>query len=194
MVSRLQYITLLLSLFCCGHVFSTNFQVTNNADSGPGSLRQAIIDSNADRVVRNTITFNPGLGTITLTTGNLPPITQPVIINHTAAAVTIDGNANGMGAMANIGFQIEPSAGGTAPGLGTIVQGVNLQNFKGNIADPHDIAFGIFFNSSRNNSIVGNNISSITGGGNGRGPAYGIYGSRIQHPIIGFKSRVGVGL
>lgn len=186
MFNQLYTITLLFPLLFCGHVFSTNFQVTNSADSGLGSLRQAIIDSNLDKAARNTITFNPGLGTITLTSGNLPPITHPVIINNSWVVVTVDGNSIGMtGAMANIGFQIEPSAGGLAPGTGTIIQSITLQNFKGDSANPRDIAFAIFINGSINNSVINNNIASITGGGNGMGLAYGIYEAQVHDTIMG---------
>src|SRR5206468_2911393 len=60
------------------------FTVTNNADAGAGSLRQAIIDSNAAGG-SNNIVINPGVGTITLTSGDLP-----VIQNN----ATIVGNNN----------------------------------------------------------------------------------------------------
>ena len=59
--------------------------VTNTSDSGPGSLRQAILDSNADAGDVDRISFNiPGAGvrTIAPLTG-LPAITQPVVIDGT---------------------------------------------------------------------------------------------------------------
>jgi hypothetical protein len=43
------------------------FVVNNTADSGPGSLRQAILDSNAATAATNTIDFNiAGTGTQTI--------------------------------------------------------------------------------------------------------------------------------
>ncbi len=59
----------------------TTLSVTNTADSGAGSLRQAITDSNNTAGVQ-TITFNIGTGaqTINLLSG-LPAISQPVIID-----------------------------------------------------------------------------------------------------------------
>jgi uncharacterized protein with beta-barrel porin domain len=50
-----------------------DFLVTNNADSGAGSLRQAIINSNAAGGSNNII-INSGVGTITLTSGDLPTV------------------------------------------------------------------------------------------------------------------------
>src|SRR5262249_57454029 len=47
------------------------FTVTNLADSGPGSLRQAVLDANVHPGI-DVIDFAPGLqGTITLTGGQL---------------------------------------------------------------------------------------------------------------------------
>ena len=62
--------------------------VNTNADSGTGSLRQAIIDSNINTGVADTINFGSNLGsaaTITLTS-SLPPITD-------VAGLTIDGGS-----------------------------------------------------------------------------------------------------
>ncbi len=59
------------------------FLVTNTADSGPGSLRQAILDSDAATGTTNTIDFAipaPGVQTIAPTAA-LPTITKPVLID-----------------------------------------------------------------------------------------------------------------
>lgn len=62
----------------------TEFVVTNTNDSGAGSLRQAILDANADPGTE-TIRFNiPGSGVRTITpTSALPTITDAVIIDGT---------------------------------------------------------------------------------------------------------------
>ena len=63
-------------------VHAATYTVTNTANSGAGSLRQAIIDAN-NSSDSDTITFNisgAGPHTITLTT-ELPSITNPVIID-----------------------------------------------------------------------------------------------------------------
>jgi hypothetical protein len=59
--------------------------VTNTIDSGPGSLRQAILDSNASVGVLDTITFAiPGTGPFALLLGGAAPVvTDPVVIDGT---------------------------------------------------------------------------------------------------------------
>ena len=78
-------------------------EVTTTADSGPGSLRQAIIESNGDGGDTDHIVFNiqpAGPKTITLLNG-LPFITQPVTIDGTTqpgftAAPIVELNGNGV--------------------------------------------------------------------------------------------------
>jgi hypothetical protein len=71
------------------------FTVTNLNDGllVPGSLRQAILDSNGTTVENDLIVFQPGLtGTLTLTDGQLA-VTRPVTINGPGSgALTISGN------------------------------------------------------------------------------------------------------
>ena len=71
---------------------AADFTVTNLADSGPGSLRQAILDSNgapgADRVL-----FKSGLsGTVSLTGGELSIAGPLDVIGPGASAITVRGN------------------------------------------------------------------------------------------------------
>src|SRR5262245_63289792 len=79
--------------------------VTNTDNTGPGSLRDAITQSNASVGVLDTIAFDiPGAGVQTIIpTGILPTITDPVIIDGTTQPgfagtplIEIDGtNAGG---------------------------------------------------------------------------------------------------
>jgi hypothetical protein len=62
--------------------------VTTNADSGAGSLREAIYDLDIGACA-SPLTFQPGLGTITLSSGDLPAITKSVTID--AGGATLDG-------------------------------------------------------------------------------------------------------
>jgi hypothetical protein len=61
----------------------STFLVTSTADSGPGSLRQAILDSNAATGQTNTIDFAiPGQGVQTIApVTSMPSITQAVLID-----------------------------------------------------------------------------------------------------------------
>ncbi len=63
--------------------------VTNLNDAGPGSLRQAILDTPAG----GTVDFRPGLtGTITLTTGELALNKELAIAGPGANVITVSGN------------------------------------------------------------------------------------------------------
>ena len=62
-----------------------NIAVTNTGDTGPGSLRQAIAESNADSGDRDTIVFNiPGTGVRTIVPlSAMTGITQPAVLDGT---------------------------------------------------------------------------------------------------------------
>ena len=68
----------------------STFLVSNTGDSGPGSLRQAILDSNAATGATNTIDFDiPGTGVQTIAPlSPLPAITNPVLIDGNPSRVT----------------------------------------------------------------------------------------------------------
>jgi predicted outer membrane repeat protein len=72
---------------------AATYTVMNTNDSGPDSLRQAILDANAAVGVPDTIVFAAGLsGTITLTSGQLS-VTDDLTINGPGAAdLTISGS------------------------------------------------------------------------------------------------------
>ncbi|MBX7105659.1 MAG: right-handed parallel beta-helix repeat-containing protein [Gemmataceae bacterium] len=80
-----------------GSVETHTFTVTNTNNSGAGSLRQAVLDANANSGL-DGITFDPTVfataKTITLTTGELA-ITDSVTILGPAAGVTVNGNGAG---------------------------------------------------------------------------------------------------
>ena len=118
------------------------FFVTTTADSGPGSLRQAILNSNANNPSPgvNTISFAGFSGTITpLTT--LPSATMPVLIDgYTAAGASPNTNGFGQGSNAVITVEIKgPGAGVGLPVLnglrlgagsdGSTIRGLAVNNF-----------------------------------------------------------------
>ncbi len=107
----------LLIFAVTGSVTGATFIVTNTNDSGAGSLRQAILDANANPGA-DTIAFNiPGSGVHTIT-----PLTQLDTIRE---AVTIDGytqpgsseNTDPVATNAVITIELDGSAAGSARGL-----------------------------------------------------------------------------
>ncbi len=70
-------------------VDAAQFTVTNNNDSGAGSLRQAVLDANATAGA-DEIGFDEGLGTITLTSGQIE-ITDDLSIVGPSGRIRISG-------------------------------------------------------------------------------------------------------
>ena len=72
---------------------AASFTVSTNADSGAGSLRQAILNINASSDLSNTITINTGLSPIVLS-NDLPVIQKQVGISTTGTTPqVIDGDS-----------------------------------------------------------------------------------------------------
>ncbi|HEY1377553.1 MAG TPA: FG-GAP-like repeat-containing protein [Gemmataceae bacterium] len=158
------------------------FTVTSAADSGPGSLRQAILDANA-RPGADTIRFQIASGTQTITPATaLPTVTDPVVLDATTQPgyagkplIVLDGSAAPVGAS---GLVLSNHTGSTIRGFeiinfskdftGTFVNaaGINIQgggghtiqgNYigtDGTAADPNGYA-GILVNTSAGNLIGG---------------------------------------
>ena len=112
----------------------TAFTVTSAADSGQGSLRQAILLANADNTIgSDSISFAIGTGgtqTIALQTA-LPTITRPVAIDgttqpgsaagSTVPTIVIDGSNAGAGAN---GLTLTGSTGAN------VIRGLSIINFQ----------------------------------------------------------------
>ncbi len=178
--------------------------VTTTADSGAGSLRQAILDSNASVGVLDTIAFAiPGAGVHTIAVTTDPPfVTDPAVIDATtqpgyagAPLIEILGS--------NGGYGIRVDAGGST------VRGLVIRGFTTNVSfftnggnliercyigtDPTgtvggSFGTGIYIQNSADNTIGGpgagdgNLISGLNG--------YGIQlvsapGTTIQGNLIG---------
>lgn len=156
------------------------FTVTNSADSGPGSLRQAMLDSNSHPGI-DTIDFDiaDGSNNLILPQSPLPAITDPTIIDATTQPgytgvplVKVSGVLAGVDAT---GFAIES-------GQSTV---------KGLIIDGFDVGLQL---DGGGNTIVGNWIGPDTTAGLNSGnrkdgvviPA-GSTGNRIggDHPLDG---------
>jgi len=105
---------LLLSL-AADHVGAATFAVLNTNDSGPGSLRQAIEDSNSIPGT-DTITFGPAATDAILLASPLPTLTDHVsLLGPGAGVLRIDGN--GAFRVLDIG-----------PGLTVILSGLSISN------------------------------------------------------------------
>ncbi len=73
---------------------SATITVTSTADSGPGSLRQALLDAvSGDTITFDTSVFPPGSPATIVLTSELPPITQDnLTIDGSNAGVILDGS------------------------------------------------------------------------------------------------------
>jgi uncharacterized repeat protein (TIGR01451 family) len=143
--------------------------VTNTNNAGAGSLRQAILDSNADSDDRDTIVFNiPGSGVHTIVPLTaLPVISQPVIIDGTtqpgfAGTPLIELNGNGL---AGTGLTI---TGGSSIVRGLVVNrfggaGILLQTNGGNVIAGNYIGIDTFATTSRGNGGHGVQIEAVAG-------------------------------
>jgi parallel beta-helix repeat protein len=151
--------------------------VTTTADSGAGSLRQAILDSNASAAILDTIAFAIGSGVQTITPlSALPEITVPVVIDGTtqpgyagtplveiagaglaAQALFITGGGSTVRALVLRGFNgraiwIQTGSGNTIEGcfIGTDTSGTQ--------ADGNNV--GIYIGSSSGNTIGGSTLAA----------------------------------
>ncbi|MEG4029166.1 MULTISPECIES: SdrD B-like domain-containing protein [unclassified Microcoleus] len=155
------------------HTLAT-FTVINTADSGPGSLRQAITDANAAAAPPHNINFAIGTGLQTIAPLSiLPPITAPVIINGTSQTgfagiplIQLSGNNTvGNGLILAAG-----SGGSTVQGLiinGFTTAGISVESngntvsgnyigldATGTLARPNGV-FGLVIQSGATGNIIG---------------------------------------
>ncbi len=129
------------------HASSATFTVTNTVDSGSGSLRQSILDANANAGF-DTIAFQiPGAGVRTITPlSTLPPLTDPAIIDGTTQpgfALLPLIELNGSSAGGNAGLRL--LAGGCT------VRGLIINRF---------LTDGIDISGPGTNVVVGNFIGT----------------------------------
>lgn len=183
------------------------FTVTTTADSGSGSLRQALVAANAT-VGRDTIRFQiPGAGTHTISpTSALPGISDPVVMDAAtqpgyAGRPLIElngasaGGAPGLrleaGDSVIIGLAVNRFAGGgiqVLSGRGTVIQGNFLGTDPTGTIDRGNGNYGLFLFNTSSNLIGG----ALTGQGNviSGNTYYGIIiqggqGNRVEGNFIG---------
>ena len=138
---------------------ATTFTVINTNDSGPGSLRQAILDANA-ATGTDTIAFNiPGSGVKTIKPATpLPQLTDPVIIDgYTQPGAS--ANTLAVGDNAVLLIELQGPAGATnglsytgliIAGGNSVVRGLVINEFGG----------GIYLTQKGGNTVEGNFIGT----------------------------------
>ncbi len=203
-------------LFITYHSYA-QFVVTNINDSGPGSLRQAVINANAS-VAKETITFNiPVAGpwqidlqsTISIDNSN----NVGMIIDGLTQPTSVFGNANNMVILDGSGFAgtglsiAEPNVevyglyitnftGGAGHGISTSTGSTDLvigAPGRGNIISGNS-ANGINIDGSTNAIIQGNRIGTSANGLAADGnQAYGIQARFADNILIGGNSLAGEG-
>ena len=104
-----------------------SFLVNNTADSGPGSLRQAILDSNATIGATNTIDFAiPGSGVQKIAPlSPLPALSNPVLIDGESQP-----GYSGTPLIELNGSQAGGGDGLTITGSGVTVRGLDIDSFS----------------------------------------------------------------
>lgn len=155
------------------------FTVTNTNDSGPGSLRQAMLDANANSGFVDTITFAiPGLPPHTITPASaLPTITDPVLIDAPAS-----GDCNGAPPTVEIDGVNAGSTFGLLINAGnSTVRGLAITRFG---------LAGIFLNGSGNNTIECSYLGLAPDGVTAKGNNEGVLVSGSNNNTIGGTSAV----
>jgi hypothetical protein len=160
---------MLLTVTVCSSVsaLGATFTVINTDDSGAGSLRQAILDSNSSVGVLDTITFNiPGAGVRTISpTSALPDVTDPVTIDgYTQPGAS--ANTLAAGDNANLLIELSGASAGNVNGLtiltgNSIVRGLVINGFqRGGTSNGQ----GIILQGGDGNHIEGNFIGTDVSG------------------------------
>jgi predicted outer membrane repeat protein len=143
------------------HSFATEFLVYNTNDSGPGSLRQAILDNNATGG-GNTILFSNGVsGTILLTSGHLLINRYLTIVGPGPTKLAINGNA------ASRVFHVSAQSGAVE----VVISGLTITNGAVSGSFPGNVGGGVW--NQRATLTFSNCV--IAGNRGGGGPGGGIF-------------------
>jgi hypothetical protein len=168
--------------------FAVDLLVYNNNDSGPGSLRQAIIDNNASAGGNRIVFSNTVTGTITLTSGQLFVEKSLAIIGPGPTLLAINGNYPNTTnrvfevrdehiTIANLTITNGNFVGGVGGGILNFKAVLTVSNcvISGNSASSGG---GIYNNSMFSNGIVTVISSTLSGNVANRGGA--VYNSGIS--------------
>ena len=141
---------------------ANTYTVTTTADSGAGSLRQAILDANAN-VGADTISFNiAGSGVQTITPGSaLPAVTSPVTIDGFSQPGSMaNTNPTGQGLNAVLLIEVVGSLGVSTSDTtirGLVVHGTGSGTFVG-----ITINNGAFSNNKVEGCFIGTDAAGLT--------------------------------
>ncbi|HKP32777.1 MAG TPA: T9SS type A sorting domain-containing protein [Chitinophagaceae bacterium] len=163
---RKQSLFLAFSLCLSSFGLAATFTVSNTNDTGPGSLRQAIIDANATPGVDQIVFAIPGAGPHTIMPfAPLDQITEQVTIDGYSQSGSVAGSIDTRTIMINIDGT---NAGGTAVGLtvnadDVVIDGLAIHSFTSD---------GIYVMPGADNvfiwgNYIGTNSAGITDLGNG---------------------------
>ena len=153
--------------------------VMNLNDAGPGSLRQAILDTPAG----GTVDFQPGLtGTIALTTGALALSKDVAIAGPGASVITVSGNRasrvfNTTASVSISGLTIADGLGSGIFNSGRLtINGAVLRNNSGMSTAGDGSGGGGIFNSGvlaiTDSVLTGNSVTFANGNRSGGGAIY----------------------
>jgi hypothetical protein len=156
-------LSLCLAVASAAGLAAATFTVTNTNDSGAGSLRQAILDANANPGL-DTIAFDiPGSGVHTIAPGSvLPAITDPIFIDgYTQLGSSPNTRAVGDDAVllieidASVGLDPVFSLHGTAGGdsSGSTIRGLVIDHISSN-----GISVGSGFENGSNGDVIEGNF------------------------------------
>lgn len=181
--TRITFLVSLLAtlLYAARSSPAATFTVSTTDNSGPGSLRQAIIDANATSEA-DTIVFNiPGPSAFTIALSSaLPAITRPLTIDATTQPgfsgqpiIELNGSA----------LQSAQSANGLRiTGGNCTVRGLVINEFSGTTSAPRA---GIWIESGGRNLIEGNFIGTDLTGSIAVANHYGVVILNSANNLIG---------
>ena len=117
------------------------YTVTSTGDSGPGTLRQAILDANGHPGA-DTIAFNiAGSGVQTIAPASaLPAITDPVTVNgYSQPGSLVNTNPTGQGLNTVLRIEIDGTSAGSVPCLHARADDVTIRGLVVNRCTSYDI-------------------------------------------------------
>jgi hypothetical protein len=148
----------------------STFTVMNTADSGTGSLRQAILDSNAATPGPNFINFDPTVfstpQTITLATGEMLITTSVTIAGPGSTLLTVDAN------MTSRIFDVNDFLPGASD---VTITGMTLTHGNGN----NGSSGGAIFNLDENLTLIDTTITGNTTTGFNKGGGLANYAGTV---------------